>query len=152
MSDRSFNTARVFLDTGAFDRHDGINGDGSSLLSPSYVANVAAFLRLAAQHRVYIMLTIDLLPQNTLFQAMAAGNTSCARANVAGVNLMYMTPCYIWAKSIFATALVDQLASQLTEDELGIIFGLSLDNEACFDLSAAPFAKFTGQAREGTEL
>eukprot|EP00045_Choanoeca_perplexa_P005561 m.46954 g.46954 ORF g.46954 m.46954 type:complete len:324 (+) comp13185_c1_seq4:60-1031(+) len=145
MAARSFNTARVFLDTGALNRFDGINGDGTTLLSSQYVANIASFLRLAAQHQVYVMITLDQLPQNKLFHAMAAANTSCSQANLAGVNLWYMSPCYIWAKSVFASTLVEQLASQLTNDELSMIFGLSLDNEACYDLTQLPYSEFTGQ-------
>jgi hypothetical protein len=148
MAARSFNTARVFLDKGELDRHDGVNGDGTSLLSATYVANIASFLKLASQHRVYIMITLDALPQNKLFQAMTAGNATCTPSNVEGINLWYMSPCYVWAKSVFAATLIQQLATQLTDDELGMIFGLSLDNEACFDLSAAPFAQFTGQVRK----
>jgi len=58
-----YDIARVFVDTGGWFRDDGIGGEKTArTLSDAYMSNLAAFVKLAAKHSVYVVPTVSGLP------------------------------------------------------------------------------------------
>ena len=57
------------IDVGTLNRFDGINGNGTANipLNAMYLDNVADFIKISSKYRIYVVPTLDWIPQNNYF-------------------------------------------------------------------------------------
>jgi len=131
MAALGYNVVRVFLDQ----RPGGMGGGSTAGISARYMDNVAAFLRLAKQHSVFVMFTQDWLPDGDRY---AAGATPLIEGNNAG----YLAPSGVRANARFFGDFVDELVDRGAP--LDAIWAYELRNELFFDATEAPFSLASG--------
>ncbi len=142
-----YNTVRVFIDQGNIaDVQAGLphglgrGGDDRSSGHPRYYDNVADFVRRAAAHRIYVMPTIDMFPQNARYYGISGKPI----ANVEGYNALLMKAGAIKAKRQYAQDFVTELRERLGAPLMTTLFALSLENEATWHADQAPFSRYQG--------
>jgi len=140
MASQGFNVARVFVDSGGWTRFDGVNGNGSAPLSRAYVRNLALYLQLAANHKVYVMVTLYGLPLNSYF----LGKTCAVCPNSTGDNRQFLDPSHVAAKAEYAQLLVAMLRDMVGLDMMTVLFAISIENEAAFFVDQHPFSQHSG--------
>lgn len=130
------NVVRVFLNGRC---RDACIGNPTRGISAAYVANLAAFLRLAKANGLYVILTIDGLPVGTRYETTLNAQ---ARTFVDGVNVNFLTAGGVQANAAFWSDFVGELVRQ--EAPTDVILAYELRNEAYFDSSAKPFTLTSG--------
>lgn len=137
------NVARVFVDTGAYGRSDGVASGGgvgqAPALSESYLDLLAQFVADAANAGVYTMVTLSGLPVDH-----AWGGAAPPQQAIVYPNAQYMDAAHVQAKALYAQLLVDGLQQRLGQAGMSALFGLSLENEAAFVGDVAPFSWTSG--------
>jgi hypothetical protein len=137
MQSQGYNFVRVFIDGGSNDRFDGVNGDGSTPLGNKYMDNVADFLRIAAQHKIYTMITFERLPSNHYFNNLVGPKPEWVDDNANNADIL--APGFVRAWTVFTAMFAEALKKRLNNDT-SAIFAYSIQNEANVVDNALPFS------------
>ena len=140
MHAEGYDIARVFVDTGGWFRDDAIGGvKTAQTLSDAYLSNLAAFIKLAAKHSVYVVPTVSGLPIG------GSNGFSCnaPKQQFGYPNNLYLAKDCVQARSKYVAAVVSSLKRKLGGDLSAIAF-LSIENEAAFSTDQAPFTLQSG--------
>jgi hypothetical protein len=127
-----YNVVRVFLNDSAI----GTPTDG---LSSPYMANVADFLKLAAQNQVYVIITHDWLPGGKYGDVLNA--ECCTLFNVS--NLLHLAKSGTKAYQVFYEDLIKGLHALNAPTDA--IFSYELNNELYFDNDQPPLSLTSGK-------
>jgi hypothetical protein len=134
MESQRYNTVRVFLSSCC----TGGIGNPAGGVSPSYVANLADFLRRALSHGIWVVIAATLLPEVGGYQELV-GATS---AGFGYPNSLFLTSGGVQAYQQYWRDVVRELQQQRAP--LEAILGYELFSEAHFDLSQPPFNQPSG--------
>ena len=138
MAADGYNVVRVFLSTICVDACLGDPATGR--LRTAYIANVVDFLRRAKSHGIFVLLTSEWLPVNTVYTADLASVRSDMFNNI---NVNMLSPEGAVAERHLWTDLVKELVRQRAP--LDTILAYELWNEACLVANEPPFTLRTGQ-------
>jgi hypothetical protein len=148
MQHDGYNVVRTFVDMGYED--DTTHGEPHGLgRGPNdhttgygpYYDNVADFVRRAAQHRIYVLPSIDAFPHNAYYRSIIAASPT---ANVSGYNALYMHRGVVDAKRAYARHFVEAMRDRLGAPLLSTFLAIQLDNEASFNGAQPPFHQMAG--------
>jgi endo-1,4-beta-mannosidase len=133
MAGYGYNVVRVFLNHATVTTPDGE-------ISQPYLANLADFLELAAQHHVYVILTGDWLPRGKKYSDILETETS---GNFESANLLRLSKAGVDAFEVFYKDLINGLRALNAHTEA--IFSYELSNEHYFDNSGKPLSLQSGK-------
>eukprot|EP00041_Stephanoeca_diplocostata_P001165 m.18975 g.18975 ORF g.18975 m.18975 type:complete len:468 (-) comp11666_c0_seq1:96-1499(-) len=133
-----YNAVRVFMDSGDAPwvdggRTNGINGPWNATnLNPSYLDNVANFVRDATAVNVYVIPTLWGLPQSSMFE--------CSSDSARYPNNLLLLPDCVASKAKYAQLFMKGMKARLGEQVLSTIAMISLENEVAYSVAARPFS------------
>lgn len=137
MEGLGYNVVRVFM---SGECPTGCIGDPvTRRLSTAYLANVADFLRRAARHHLYVILTMGFLPTQTVYDDLLNRDTS---ALVQNVNINYLTAGGIEAWQLFWQDVIKGLRAQGAP--LDDVLAYDIRNELNYVNDAPPFNLTSG--------
>ena len=131
MAGRGYNVVRVFLNS----RPGGMPGDNAAGLSDAYLDNVVDLLRRARAHGVFVLLTLDWLPENAAWAFDGA-------PLIDNVNAMYLAPEGVTANERFFAELARALVRR--QAPLDALLAYELRNELYFTDAYPPFSLTEG--------
>ena len=135
-----YNVVRVYLDGLSV---GGLEAPGGGLSSP-YVANLTDFIKRAKVHGIFVMLTLDFIPDGPPYTTLLS--TSYGPL-FQSTNLYYLTAGGVSAVKLFWTDLIHALAA--AGAPLDAILAYQLEEESYFDGSAPPLSLTTGTVTTG---
>lgn len=149
-----YNTVRVFIDQGNFRDSDTLGrphgiGRGSAYDEPyhaPYLDNVADFVRRATTHRVRVMFSLDLYPQNAYYKRIV-GPVNPKALNIDGRNLVYLYDGMARAKEAYLKNFVTGLKERVGAEGLATVLAYETDNEAHVVGDKAPYHRKSGTVR-----
>ena len=148
LTTKGYDTVRVFVDPGnGQDNHIGRPhglGHGDADLSPAnptYLDNLADFVRRAASYGMYVLPSLDVFPQNGYYRDIIVNSPQ--PVNMEGRNRTYMYEGYIRAKEEYLRVFTREMRDRLG-DLMSTFLALQLDNEAYLTYNEAPFHQFSG--------
>jgi len=138
MARRGYNAVRIFLSTSA----GGLPGPGSSL-NPGFLDNAVDVLRRARAHGVYVLYTVDWLPESP-------GWSFASDPGIENVNGFYLSKGGVEASARFFRELAQGLVDRGAP--LDALLAYELRNELYFTEIAPPFSLRSGsvQTANGT--
>jgi hypothetical protein len=144
-----YNVVRVFIDPGDTDpnaAHGIGRGRGTEgFVHEPYMDNVADFVRLAAQNRVYVLPALDYFPQNdTYWGLVGETNSGTGTPNMDGENLNFMSAGHVAAKAEYLKRFAEALRTRVGSDLMTTVLAYALNNEAFFQGDKAPFHRNSG--------
>jgi hypothetical protein len=149
-----YNVVRVFVDPGS--NVDASNGtphgvglgmDDWGLIQEPYLDNFADFVRRAAAHRIYVLPSLDLFPQNAHYYKNIVGPIDPVKINASGSNLTFMHMGHIRAKKAYLTTFLSELRKRIGAPLMSTLLAVQLTNEATFFTTLAPFNRYAGTFR-----
>jgi len=133
MESYGYNVVRTGIDWGV----NGIAGDYNVPgLDPGYLDNVADFIRRADAHGIYVLLVMDLFPQDSYYESIANQN-SCS--DIADLNAAVMCLGPVNAKAQYFVDFITAMKARLTSSQMSAIMAYELANEQTFQANFAPF-------------
>lgn len=139
-----YNTVRVFIDPGSGTTPHGMGrGSGTrDLAYGPYMDNVAAFVRSAARHGIYVMPSLDFFPNNDYYWGFwgRVGTTP----NVGGRNKSYMDKGAVATKVEYVKQFVSALLDRLGIENASAILAYQSDNEVYFEANKPPYDRLSG--------
>jgi hypothetical protein len=154
MQREGYNVVRTFIDHGSIPdaragRPHGLGrgeNDWGTLYGP-YMDNVADFVRRAAEHRVYVLPSLDLFPQNAHYYVDLVGPVDPDALNVSGSNLAYLHMGHLRAKQAYLRAFVTELRERIGADLMPALLAVQAANEATYYTTERPFNRHSGTFR-----
>jgi hypothetical protein len=137
MAGRGYNAVRIFLGTSA----GGLPGPGSSL-NPEFLDNAVDVLRLARARGIYVMYTLDWLPESP---GWAFPNDP----GIENVNSLYLSKGGVDAGVRFFAELAQGLVDRAAP--LDALLAYELRNELYFTEIAPPFSLQSGSVQTANE-
>jgi len=138
LAEHGFTIVRVFIDPTSSHGEGIVASWDADGLSPAYIANFCDFLSRARRHRIYVLVTLDGLPDCKRYAAIKGK----APPGIEGVNRIFLHRGHIDAYALhiadFARAIRARDATLLST-----VFAFQLWNEASYR-AAAPFSKTSG--------
>ena len=136
METHGYNVVRVFIDSGDWDRENGINGLWAAKgLDGAYLDAFADFVRRATAHRVYVLPILERFPINWHYQSM----TKPAVPNLKGWNALYMHAGHRVAKIAYVKDFIAALRARVGNAMLTTIIAYELENEMHANGDTPPF-------------
>jgi hypothetical protein len=108
-------------------------------LDPAYLKNLARFLQVAKDNSIYVMLTVDELPDNGGYSAYLRSHAGLVEGSF---NQLFLTQGGIEAQSRYYTALIQGLREAGAPTDA--IFAYELHNEAFFEEHLLPLSNSSG--------
>jgi hypothetical protein len=140
MQSNDYNIVRVFLNGCCNDTIGNPNGAG---LSSAYIANVADFLKRAANHRVYVIFTWEGLPAQGGYDTGPCTDFDDPDSPITPpTNLVDLCPGGVAAEAHFFHDLVQALVDQGAR--LDAIFSYELRNEYYYESQSIPLSRTSG--------
>jgi hypothetical protein len=133
MAGRGYNAVRIFLGTSA----GGLPGPGSSL-NPAFLDNAVDALRLARAHGVYVLYTVDWLPESP-------GWLFATDPGIDNVNSLYLSKGGVEAGARFFRELAQGFVDRGAP--LDALLAYELRNELYFTEIAPPFSLRSGNVQ-----
>lgn len=131
-----YNVVRVFIDSGDWDRTNGINGTWDAAgLDGAYLDAFADFVRRATEQRVYVLPIVGRTPINAHYRSLAAP----ADPNLVGWNAMYLHAGERTAKIAYVTDFINALRARIGQALLSTIIAYELENEMHANGDYPPF-------------
>ncbi len=137
MNRYGYNVVRVFLNPCC----DGGIGNQFLQLSHIYMNNIVDFLRRAEANRIYVMFTIDWLPNKS--RVSSAKNFWCP--DFQCTNAHVLTPEGLQSNQLFFTSFIKELIAR--NAPMNIIFAYELRNELTFDAKLPPLSLSSGSIK-----
>ncbi|RZQ61267.1 hypothetical protein [Amycolatopsis suaedae] len=144
MKHDGYNTVRVFIDHGGgWPVSHGISTGGDSVepIKAEYLANVTDFVRLAADHGVYTLPSLDGVPPNRYYSDIIR---QYPVHNVAGHNLHFLHTGFLRAKQEYLTQFSARLLERLGPRYGTAVLAYQADNEQHFRVREAPYHEYRG--------
>jgi hypothetical protein len=149
-----YNVVRTFIDHGSIpDAKAGSphglgrgENDWGAVYGP-YMDNVADFVRRAAQHRVHVLPSLDLFPQNAHYYVDLVGPIDPHALNVSGSNLAYLHMGHLRAKQAYLRAFVTELRDRIGARLMPTLLAVQVANEATYYTTERPFSRHSGTFR-----
>lgn len=147
MAHDGYNTVRVFLNNGTPATGDqgwhGISGPPERNvpeLYPPYVANLFDFIERAHAHRIYVIPTLDWIPNNAHYNGIAFESTT---PNVGGTNQLQLNAGHIQAKAAYMAQLVSELQAH-DPALLSTVLAWEIQNELSSNVDEPPYSLLSG--------
>ncbi len=109
-----------------------------------YIANLLDFLKRCTNHGIYVLLTCDRIPNNSVYLAYYATGTP----GVEGIQREYMSTGGIAAKKIYLRKLIREIKYH-DPGLLNTVFAWDLTNEIHAETDIEPFCNTTGTVFTG---
>ena len=130
------------IDVGTLNRFDGINGNGTANipLNAMYLDNVADFIKISSKYGIYVVPTLDWIPQNNYFMTKCNVEEEAKATNLEFPNVQYMSENCVNAKAEYVKIFLDGLKDRVSMKLLNTIAWISITNEAYYSTDHLPFS------------
>jgi hypothetical protein len=139
MHSEGFNVVRVW-ENACWGGAPGCMDRAAGGLDPAYLKNLARFLQVAKENSIYVMLTVDELPDHGGYRSSLSSNGGQFEGSF---NQLFMTAGGIQAQSRYYTDLIQGLCEVGAPTDA--IFAYELHNEAFFESQLPPLSNSLGQ-------
>ena len=135
----SYRGHSILRNAGFYSTEGDGTGTTSELYQP-YIDNLIDFLERATNHKIYVQLAIDTVPDNTYYNSLY----NQGFPEIEGtINREYLTSGAIAAKETYIAELLDCIVDY-NPDLLSTIFGYEIRNEVNSRTDAGPFNRTSG--------